>query len=1013
MRLIILFLFAASMPVFAAKQDTTSIDTVPPVIQAEPKETYQTSVFHITFKSNEQATIWYRLGSSKQMVQYREPVTVTEEGTTRIYFYGEDLVGNKSRPDSMLYILDTRPPEIYVSPEPGRYRSPVAVHLTPKHPCTFFFTTSLVETGPGMLSVKDSLVVKDSLAGYFVAIDRAGNKSFTKKFSYKVEAGAISVDIVPKEGVYNAAPEISFKSTPSADLFYTFDPSAPTRLFTPYEHPVRIPVGTTIIRYFAKNSLGWESDLRQATFVVDTVVPKLRFEQIQGASVDSLVLSVKKPAVIRYTLDGTFPTEMSPQYTRPVAVARRGKCMLKAWAKDLAGNRSELLEWEYKYDKNAPVISVSTPGGLFQSPQRITVTTDKPATVFYSLDGSAATKNSFVYRNGIAITKEGTTRLSLIAIDDLGNTSDEKREEFVVDTKPPVVTARIEEDAKQNVFLVSLSADEEAVIRYETSGVPGPSSPQYKDPIPLRMGQVLRYFAVDKAGNRSETKTMDELRHPLVGVAPPGGLYRNALRIAFAVSAGSTVQWRLLPDTLFRPYRDSLALSREGTYTLEYFSQDPSGLKSPLRRAEYVIDVTPPYTDVIVKKGVNDSVSVFFECSKKATIYYTLDGSNPATSAATRTAGNKFLVSHDRISIPRRDDVKLAFFAEDAAGNQSLVRVIDVLKPHAVPDIPAGPQRVYDRVLSVSLNAFDGKSTVYYARHGHMPTADSQVFKIPITLAASDTIMAFAMDAAGFSGPVDTFVYLVDLPPSPVFTYLPATVRQGTAVTFDASASIDFETPKGKLEYRWDFDGDGTFDTDFSPDPRVVHSYLSSGTFKVTCEVRDAIKHVGAVTHEVRVQQLCPPGMTSLARDNGATFCIDTYEWPNIKGEKPLVSVSWVQAKIFCMDAGKRLCTREEWTAACRTAKKTAYPYGQKYQKGKCPSEGCEPYKSGAFPDCGEPGGARDMAGNVWEWVEDKKGDYPYMLGGSFKYGETADCFLSSEGGVGLKSGDVGFRCCK
>jgi formylglycine-generating enzyme required for sulfatase activity len=53
------------------------------------------------------------------------------------------------------------------------------------------------------------------------------------------------------------------------------------------------------------------------------------------------------------------------------------------------------------------------------------------------------------------------------------------------------------------------------------------------------------------------------------------------------------------------------------------------------------------------------------------------------------------------------------------------------------------------------------------------------------------------------------------------------------------------------------------------------------------------------------------------------------------------------------------------------------------------------------------------MVGNVWEWVEDKKGDYPLMLGGSFRFGEVADCYLSSEGGVGLKSSEVGFRCCK
>jgi hypothetical protein len=35
------------------------------------------------------------------------------------------------------------------------------------------------------------------------------------------------------------------------------------------------------------------------------------------------------------------------------------------------------------------------------------------------------------------------------------------------------------------------------------------------------------------------------------------------------------------------------------------------------------------------------------------------------------------------------------------------------------------------------------------------------------------------------------------------------------------------------------------------------------------------------------------------------------------------------------------------------------------------------------------------------------------MMGGSYRFGSAADCSLTSEGGVGLKSPEVGFRCCK
>jgi hypothetical protein len=108
-----------------------------------------------------------------------------------------------------------------------------------------------------------------------------------------------------------------------------------------------------------------------------------------------------------------------------------------------------------------------------------------------------------------------------------------------------------------------------------------------------------------------------------------------------------------------------LYFNKEGIFSLEYYSETPAGLKSPIRRNEYAIDMTPPHISLNVKKGLRDSISVFFESSKNATIYYTIDGSSPAYSATTRTLANKFLRSQDRLSILRKADVKLAFFAEE------------------------------------------------------------------------------------------------------------------------------------------------------------------------------------------------------------------------------------------------------------------------------------------------------------------------------------------------------------
>jgi sulfatase modifying factor 1 len=46
-------------------------------------------------------------------------------------------------------------------------------------------------------------------------------------------------------------------------------------------------------------------------------------------------------------------------------------------------------------------------------------------------------------------------------------------------------------------------------------------------------------------------------------------------------------------------------------------------------------------------------------------------------------------------------------------------------------------------------------------------------------------------------------------------------------------------------------------------------------------------------------------------------YCIDTYEWPNKKGERPEVMNRFHQAQVKCAAVGKRMCTESEWTLAC------------------------------------------------------------------------------------------------
>ncbi len=112
--------------------------------------------------------------------------------------------------------------------------------------------------------------------------------------------------------------------------------------------------------------------------------------------------------------------------------------------------------------------------------------------------------------------------------------------------------------------------------------------------------------------------------------------------------------------------------------------------------------------------------------------------------------------------------------------------------------------------------------------------------------------------------PLTTAVPLTDWPIA-VFTVAPLSGTTSTSFDFNSSLSRDPVEATSTLEVRWDFDGDGTWDTSFSTTKAVQHSYTAAGNYNATMELRDGSGHSANFTMYVEVEQVVIPELSGAA----------------------------------------------------------------------------------------------------------------------------------------------------
>lgn len=114
------------------------------------------------------------------------------------------------------------------------------------------------------------------------------------------------------------------------------------------------------------------------------------------------------------------------------------------------------------------------------------------------------------------------------------------------------------------------------------------------------------------------------------------------------------------------------------------------------------------------------------------------------------------------------------------------------------------------------------------------------------------------LDSGGLTNISRITVEVVNEPPVPFIAVGHILGDLLTTFVFDCSGSFDLEDPLSVMSVRWDFNGDGIWDTNWSTDKVAYHQYSAPGNYTVVLEVRDSQGLTNNTTVQAEVVEAIP-----------------------------------------------------------------------------------------------------------------------------------------------------------
>lgn len=620
--------------------------------------------------------------------------------------------------------------------------------------------------------------------------------SNTATATYVITGTVATPTFNPPAETYTTAQNVSIScATAGATIRYTTNGNEPTEASPAYINPIPVPLNTTMTIKAKGFRADWiPSSTAQATYQVTGQVAFNTpvFSPAPGVYATAQVITVNSTipadAVIRYTLDGSEPTETSAQYTSPIPLPLHTELTLKVKAFKAGWTASQTYTGAYTSTGSVSIVlPVFTPEpGIYTSAQSIvlnTTTLPAGATLHYTVDGSEPNESSPVYVSPIQVGlgQSVTIRVRAYLVNWFPSVvySGVYTVTGQVSIADPVFTpAAGTYSTAQIVTINTISTPAGATVRYTLDGAdPTAASPVYTTPIQLGLNSQTTIKARAFLQNWAPSQVYSANYHITATVAtptfdPPAGSYNTAQNVSLACTTpGAIIRFTTNgaePTEASPAYTTPIVLPLASNTTIKARAFKTNWMASATASATYIITGTVAVPVFALPAGTYTTAqNLVLSCATAgATIRYTTNGTEPTEASPAYSSP---------LNVPLGTTLTIKARGYKTGWNPSstATATYTVTGTVAPPEF-SPPGGIYGNPVSVEISTATLGAEIHYTLNGTDPTPDSELYAGPILIpnfTESQTIKARAYKAEWLASTVSSVTYSVLPLPIDVIAY--------------------------------------------------------------------------------------------------------------------------------------------------------------------------------------------------------------------------------------------------